>query len=257
MSKPTLILVHGSWHRPEHFGPLTKALEGHGYKCVPVTLPSTQSPDMPPAKMSDDTEAIRNTVIQELDQGNNVVVVAHSYGGTPTNNSLKGLDKESRTAAGASTAVIAIAFIAAICLPAGITFLTGIGGKPSEIHDRRTEDFSWVGEPGPGHYFYNDLSDEESKKWSDLLQQQSWPAYLEETTYAAYMDIPSNYLFCTKDNAFLYPYQQGMIAGAKEAGAKFDHTETVDSSHSPFLSMAERTSDFVRRAAGEDVALKE
>ena len=248
MSKPTLVLVHGSWHSPEHFGPLIKKLEGDGHKCVPVSLPSTQSPDLPPASLSDDTASVRNTVISELDQGD-VVVVAHSYGGNPTNNALKDLDSKSRSAAGASTSVLAIAFLCAIPIPLGTSFLTGLGGKPSAIHDLRTSEFAWVGEPGPQHYFYNDLSKEEAKKWSAVLRPQSWPAYCENTTYAAYMEIPSSYLYCTKDQAIPYAAQKGLVAAATEAGAQFGYSETVEASHSPFLSMPERTAEFIRKVA--------
>ncbi|KAK5164023.1 uncharacterized protein LTR77_010114 [Saxophila tyrrhenica] len=251
MPQPTLVLVHGSWHSPEHFGPLIENLQSHGYRCVPVSLPSTQSPDLPPATLADDTAAVRDAVLTELDQENDdVVVVAHSYGGGPTNNALYGLDANSRSATGASAAVRAIVFLCSIPLPKGVSFLTGLGGKPSGIHDLRTGGFAWVGKPGPQHYFYNDLPDEEAKKWSDLLRPQSWPAYVDDTTYAAYMDIHSAYLYCTLDQAFPLQAQQGLVAAAKEAGAKFDYEETLEASHSPFLSKVEETGAFIRRVAG-------
>lgn len=248
MSRPTLVLVHGSWHCAEHFSPLIEDLRSHGYKCVPVSLPSTQSPDLPPATFEDDTIAIRNEVLAELDQ-NDVVVVAHSYGGAPTNNALERLDLASRSAAGAPTAVRAIVFLCSIPLPKGATFLNGLGGKPMPIHDLRTEDFTWVGQPGPQHYFYNDLSSKEAQKWSDLLRPQSWQAYHGELTYAAYMDIPSAYLYCTLDQAFPLQAQQGLVSAAKKSGAKFEIEETLEASHSPFLSRVEETSAFVRRVA--------
>lgn len=161
-------------------------LESHGYKCLRVALPSTQSPDLPPATLTDDTTAVRNVVELELNN-NDVVVVAHSYGGTPVNNALKDLDGRTRSFMGASTAVIAIAFVCAIPLPQAVSFFEALGGKSHPLHDLRTEDFSWVGRPGPEHYFYNDLTADEAQKWSKLLRQQSWPAYLEQTTYASYM----------------------------------------------------------------------
>ncbi|KAK3702362.1 hypothetical protein LTR37_014936 [Vermiconidia calcicola] len=249
MAKATLVLVHGSWHCPDHFAPLIRDLEGHGYKCVAVALPSTQSPDQPPATLEDDTAAVRDAVLSELDQGKNVVAIAHSFGGCPTNNALQGLDPQTRSLAGSSTAVQALAFMCAIPLPQGASFLNGLGGKPTAIHDLRTENFCWVGEPGPEHYFYNDLSAEEAKKWCDLLQPQSWPACCDETTYAAYMDIPSSYLFCTKDQAFPFEAQKGLVNAATEAGARLDYTEIIEASHSPFLSRFEETSAFIRKVA--------
>jgi len=61
--------------------------------------------------LADDTAAVRDAVVPELDQGNNVVVVAHSYGGTPVNNALEGLNTKSRSSNGSSTSVLALAFL--------------------------------------------------------------------------------------------------------------------------------------------------
>lgn len=144
MAKPVLILVHGAYHSTQHFEPLQKNLESHEYRCVPISLPSTQSPDLPPATLADDTAAVRNAVITELDQGNNVVVVAHSYGGCPTNNALKDLDSTSRTAAGASTSVLAIAFLCAMPQPSGVVLANMMDPKHG-IHERRNDEhFCWV-----------------------------------------------------------------------------------------------------------------
>lgn len=251
-SNPSLVLVHGSWHRPEHFEPLVKVLSGHGYKCVPVNLPSMQSPSVqPPASLADDTRAVRDVVTAELDGGHNVVVIAHSYGGGPTNNALQGLNAQARKSAGANTAVLAIVFLCSIPLPAGTSFLQALGGKPQRLHDRSKDpELAYVGEPGPGYYFYNDLSAADVEKYSAMLRPQSWRAYEDETTYAAYMDIPSWYLHCTKDQAFPFGAQQALVGATVEAGAQIG-TETVEAAHSPFISMPEETAAFIMKAAGE------
>jgi len=248
MSKPTLVLVHGSFHTPEHFGPLIADLNKHNYKCIAVRLPTAHSPKDPPPTLTDDTAVVRKAVVDELDQGRNVVVIAHSYGGVVTNNSLRGLCTKDRIAEGHSTSVLAIAFLCAILIPQGKSLTGTEGGKRSAMHDMREPNFSWV--TNPGHYFYNDLPTVEAKKWSDLLQPQSWLAYTEETTYAACMDIPSSYLYCTKDQTLVYDRQKVMVEAASARGAQIVYTETVESSHSPFLSMPERTSEFIRKVAG-------
>lgn len=211
-----------------------------------------RSIDLPPATLADDTAAIRGAVVSELDSGNDVVVVAHSYGGYPTNDALKDLGGASRTAAGASKSVLALAFICAIPLPAG-TVLTKLMPPEHSIHDRYDDDFCCVKQdPGPAFYFYNDLSPDEAKQWSDLLLPMSWHAMEGETSYAAYADIPSRYLLCTRDNCMPFVAQQGMVQAAVAAGAKLE-TEEVDAGHSPFLSKVAETSAFIRRTAGEQV----
>ena len=113
------------------------------------------------------------------------------------------------------------AFLNAIPLPAGTAFIDALGGKPLPIHDLRG-DFAWVGPPGPEYYFYNEMTKEDQKHWSALLRQQSWPAYLEKTDYAAYNDLPCWYLSCQNDQALGPPTQEGLVAGAKASGASIE-----------------------------------
>ncbi|KAK4888852.1 hypothetical protein LTR27_012313 [Elasticomyces elasticus] len=253
MAQPTLVLVHGSWHSPEHFELLVPALSYHGYKTLTASLPSTQSMDLPPRDLSDDTAAVRDAVLTELDQGNDVVVVAHSYGGCVANNALEGLDRRARTAAGHKNAVTAIVFLCAAPLPVGTTFLAAIGGKPHPAHDfSKSKDFVEIGPPGPGYFFYNDLTPEAFKKYSAMLRPQAWIVSGQATKYAAFVDIPSWYLFCEKDQILPPPAQRGIVQAAEAEGAKFK-TASLESSHSPFLSMPEETADFIVQAAKASV----
>lgn len=249
MAQPTVVLVHCAFHSVEHFGPLQTHLESHGYNCVAVSLPSTQSTDLAPARLEDDTAAVRIAVTAALDEGNDVVVVAHSYGGCPTNNALQGLDTASRSAAGASTSVSAIAFLCALPQPAGVVMADSVD-PVNGIHDCSGDFCTVKPNPGPTHYFYNDFDDAEANRWSETLRPMSRLAFEGKTTYAAYMDIPSSYLMCTKDNALPLPAQQGMVQAAVACGAKI-RVESVEAGHSPFLSKLEQTSAFIRRAAGE------
>lgn len=227
MPTPSLILVHGSWHHPQHWSAITKDLEAYGYKCIAVDLPSSQSPDEPPARLSDDSHVVRSTVLAELDAGNDVVVVAHSYGGHPTSNSLKGLDEESRKASGSSASIKAIVFLAAIPTFPGKTFRqVMMSHEAPNIHDIRVPGFSWPAPPGPSHWFYNEQSAEDAEYASSLLRQASLAAGDEEATYAAYMDIPSYYLRCTKDRALPYDVQGQLLNDIEAAGGRIE-IETI------------------------------
>ncbi|KAK0932576.1 hypothetical protein LTR29_015854 [Friedmanniomyces endolithicus] len=251
MAKPTLVLVHGSWHCPEHYDLLIPALSHLGYRSAAVSLPSTQSAEDPPHTFADDTAAVREVVLRELDQGNNVVVISHSYGGCPANNALEGLDRKSRTAAGHETAVNALVFIAAIPIAVGGTMFEAGGSKIHPVQDfSKSKHFSEVGAPGPGYYFYNDLPPESVQKYSALLKPQAWIAYQGRTTYAAFMDIPSWYLYCEKDQAVPPAAQRGIVQAAEAAGAKMK-TVSFESSHSPFLSMPQATAEFIVEVAEE------
>ena len=70
-------------------------------------------------------------------------------------------------------------------------------------------------------------------------------------TYAAWRDVPSTYLYCLQDAAIPIEIQKAMVEGtASGTGIK---TETVDASHSPFLSKPDEVTAAIRRAAGEVV----
>jgi pimeloyl-ACP methyl ester carboxylesterase len=172
---PTLVLVHGAWHSPKHFEPLTQVLTSHGYRTIGVDCPSTNDTQTR-STFEDDCEGVRSAVLKELATAD-VLVVAHSYGGAPASSALRDLSQTARSAAGQATSVIGIAYICAAVLPAGITFLDALGGNALAIHDLSADDgFVRVAEPGPAHYFYNDLQSSEATRWASLLRPQSWVA---------------------------------------------------------------------------------
>jgi len=77
--KPTLVLVPGSWHRPETWDKVIAILEKQQYKCVPVALPSTLGNTS--VTYGDDVGAVRAVIEAEITQGRDVVLIQHSYGG--------------------------------------------------------------------------------------------------------------------------------------------------------------------------------
>lgn len=97
--KPTILLVHGMWHTPAHYAPLTTALEEKGYTCVTPTLPSgdTPPPEDPPVA---DVHCIRSIAEGLIDSGRDVVAIAHSYGGIVASEAFAGLGCRARTAEG-------------------------------------------------------------------------------------------------------------------------------------------------------------
>lgn len=249
---PTLVLVHGAWHCSKHFEPLTKVLNAHGYKTICVDCPSTNDTQTR-ATLQDDCEAVRSAILRELKTAD-VLVVAHSYGGLPASDATQGLSQAARSASGHATSVVGIAYICAAVLPAGISFLTALGGSPAPLHDLSADDgFVRVADPGPEHYFYNDLPKDEARHWASMLRPQYWAATRDGIVqFEACTEIPVHYLLCSKDQALSVEIQSTLVLQAEKRSRKAFRTEELDSSHSPFLSMPEKTAGFVRRSAGEN-----
>lgn len=102
LKKATIILIHGAFHGPECFRPLTPYLLSAGYPCIDdLALPGTGNNST--SSLQQDADAIRDAVLDVLEgdeekgrEGNNCVLVMHSYGAVPAAQGLGGLDRESR-----------------------------------------------------------------------------------------------------------------------------------------------------------------
>ena len=250
--KPTFVLVHGAWHRPVHGEKLVAALDRHGYKSLALALPSSVEPGAPILEDSQpDIDVIRKAIIDVLDSGSNAIVVMHSYGGIPGMSAVKDLDTASRKKAGFDTSVIALAGISTFLQPAGWTVRDGREDNPPQLIDNSapaTMPIEGLSIPG----FYADLPKDEAEKYTSFLRPMSMGALLDECKFTAYEVIPVHYLLCTEDKAFPYEGQKMNVQRIEDAGFRV-RTETVVSSHSPFLSMPDRTADFLRRTAGEHI----
>lgn len=83
---------------------------------------STQDPDR---------QAIQDAIDVELNIGNDVVVMAHSYGGVPSSSALEGRAKSVRQKKGLAGGVIAVVYLA--------TFLADVGVAMSDFDEKMAE----------------------------------------------------------------------------------------------------------------------
>ncbi|KAL1958634.1 hypothetical protein VTO42DRAFT_3977 [Malbranchea cinnamomea] len=125
-TNPVVVLVPGAWHTPAAFDVLRPVLHKRNYDSVAVSLPSVSvAPGLP--DFSADVAAVRETVEHQLnEQGRNVVLVMHSYGGVVGTEALKGLSEEEWTQRGEKTHVVALVYITRV-----VPKLGGSCGKAS------------------------------------------------------------------------------------------------------------------------------
>lgn len=121
MSKPVFVIVPGAWHHPDAFGSVVKQLDAAGYKSVGVTLPSVGAE--PQVKgFEPDVEAVRNALQEVLDNGDDVVLVMHSYGSIPACEAIKDVSGKGK--------IQRLVFCCSFVLPEGGSLLhTALGGQ--------------------------------------------------------------------------------------------------------------------------------
>ena len=140
MSKPSIILVPGSFGGPEFYEPVVNAVAAKGYSIRALQMPSvglkSDTTGRAPPSMYDDAAFIAAETRKLADEGKDVLLIAHSYGGTPATESTKGLGKEERETQGKKGGLVRLAYMTAL-VPAVGTAAGGVSaGVQSEI---RTE----------------------------------------------------------------------------------------------------------------------
>ena len=86
----TIVFAPGAWHLPSCFDIVRADLESRGWSTEGVTYPSVGAE--PPNKgLADDTAAVRLVLERLVDQGKQIILVGHSYGGLAGGMASEGL----------------------------------------------------------------------------------------------------------------------------------------------------------------------
>lgn len=137
MSKPSIILVPGSFALPEFYDETVNAVAQKGYDIRALHLPSVgaatgQGREGPLPTMNDDAAFIAKEVEKVADQGKQVVLFAHSYGGVPVTQSLRGLSVKDRQKQGKPGGVVALGYLTCLVPAVGQTAAAILGEVPSD-----------------------------------------------------------------------------------------------------------------------------
>jgi alpha-beta hydrolase superfamily lysophospholipase len=133
-SKPVILLIPGSFTTSAMYFPLQDILVEEGYEVYVNNLPSaSRNAPEAPASLSDDAKFFSNIIRMITDQGKNIIVLGHSYGGLVASESAKGHSKAERCARDLKGGIIRIIFLAAIVLLKGQSLVGHQGMVPPSI----------------------------------------------------------------------------------------------------------------------------
>lgn len=225
MNLPSLLLVPGAWHNPNHWAPLVVELSGIDVHTVALTSVGDD-----PATLKDmyaDAEVIAKAVAA-IDRP--VVVLAHSYGGVPATQALSDVKNVER-----------IIYLAAFQLDVGEAVLMpnvapwSRGPSCTTATESRT-----TSKPRHRRMFYNDVDTITAVHAASQLGYQSYASMRQPLVEAAWKSIPSTYIICEADNAIPVAAQERMAEHA-------DEVLRLGTSHSPFLSQPASLARLIRR----------
>ncbi|KAJ5726193.1 uncharacterized protein N7483_007550 [Penicillium malachiteum] len=240
MSNPTIVFSLGAWVIPAVFDATRARLNAAGYPSECPPHPSIGAE--PPVKtLSDDAISLREVLIRLADDGRDIVVVAHSYGGIVASCAVDGLSKQDRVREGKVGGIIRVVYLAAFTLDKGQSLLGMLGGN--YLPWMKVEG-DYVLADGVGEVGWHDIFFDQQEKWNSLTLHTSRAVFSGESTYEPWQEIPCAYIICEEDRALPPSFQE--LFASKMGGP--ENTYRLPSSHSPFLSMPDRLVDVLKKS---------
>lgn len=143
MSKPSILFVPGSFTPGQVYENVVEKVTARGYDIRALHMPSVRletesSTDRKPPSMYEDAAFIANQAAALADDGKDVIIIAHSYGGVPSTECVKGLAKKTRQEQGKQGGIVRLAYMTALvpALGSSGSDVLDMGGRPEE--DRMT-----------------------------------------------------------------------------------------------------------------------
>lgn len=141
-SKPQILIIPGSYIAAPSYQPLADIIStNHPTLSPPLIydLPSASSgPPNPAPTLPDDASFFASKITQLADQGLDIILVAHSYGGLVAREALKGLSKAEREMKGRPGGVIHVVHISPVVCEVGqstVDLIKGIEYDHIELVD--------------------------------------------------------------------------------------------------------------------------
>ena len=118
--KPSIIVIPGSASPAALYALMVQHLMSFGFEANVYDLPSaSRAPPQEPAGLADDAAFFNRKIRSLADAGNNIVVVAHSYGGLVATDAAQGQSWEEREAKGLKGGIVRIVHLTCIVAPVG------------------------------------------------------------------------------------------------------------------------------------------
>ncbi|KAL9619434.1 MAG: hypothetical protein Q9160_005945 [Pyrenula sp. 1 TL-2023] len=248
IARPTIVLVHGSWHVPQHYDELVQKLQHAGFDVYCPLPPICDETKRLKSNMCSDVTLVRDLVKSLIANSQQMVMLLHSYGDAVGTEAAQGLSITEQKAQGHSGGITHLIFMCGFMLQEGesVSSASLPRPQPEPVEADEATRTTFPCEP-PIRLFYADVRLDLARKMASLLVRQSRPAMTDSVTYAAWRDIPTTHLK-TKDDQVMFPgWQDRQIKAVRDAGIEVT-VEELESSHSPFVSMPGKMVGAVERA---------
>ncbi|KAJ5397475.1 alpha/beta-hydrolase [Penicillium cosmopolitanum] len=190
-TSPIFVFVPGAWHTPDTFDGIRDLLNKRGFESEAVANQSVGAAD-PLTGLHADISYTKNVLQKFADQGRQIVVVTHSYGGM----------------AGLPGGVIQVVWMAAFVTPKGKSIIDILGGNWLPWMLLKNPDDGYCYSSEQETIFYHDMTPAAQQQAIANLKPHPKPSFLEKSVHEPWHEIPSFYLFCDRDQALPLQIQE-------------------------------------------------
>ncbi|OBT68770.1 hypothetical protein VE03_02076 [Pseudogymnoascus sp. 23342-1-I1] len=250
-TKPTILIVPGSFSAASAYDTLINALHALSYPAVVSDLPSaSRLPPAPAASMADDAAHFHGIAESLADEGRDIVIVTHSYGGIPGTEAAKGLAKTDREAEGKKGGVVRLVYLTSIVPPVGGSLISTLG----EVSEAITinGDYMSLDPAVMAPATFSDLTPELALENARKLTTHSLPSFSGKLTYPAYRHIPTSFILCERDLIISPDLQRTTIAflEGERGGEGSVSVVKLNTGHCPNVSVPQETAAGIVSAIG-------
>ncbi|KAG9238585.1 hypothetical protein BJ875DRAFT_33154 [Amylocarpus encephaloides] len=245
-TNPTVVIAPGAWPIVDFFHPLIQAFEERSYPamCKIGSHLDSQVTETE-ALTNPDTKYLRENVLLPLvEEGKDIVLLMHSYGGIYGASAVEGLSKRERSNNRKRGGVVALIFVAAFTASKGQSAMDAMGFDPKNPPDwiHHDENTGMVHITKAREMLFHDVPEEEAIRLEKALPRQPYSSFVATLTYDPYSDPwykdSCGYLF-TEADRMLPMVAQEMYA--KAAGART--VVLKNSSHSAHIERPAELAD--------------
>ncbi|ETS87144.1 hypothetical protein PFICI_00972 [Pestalotiopsis fici W106-1] len=252
MSRPVVLIVPGAAALAELYKTFIKAVSEKGYEIEALTLPSVRNAaeaNVTPPTMYEDAAAIQSRVAKLADAGKDVILLPHSYGGTPSTQSVEGLSKKEREAKGLPGGIIGLAYMTCLIPELGQPAMSVQASMaPEDKVPMEINEHGWIyfpSIPRLAELSFTDMPKEQGEYWAAKLANHSSASFASPLTYQGFKDVPVSYLVCEHDLTIPPVLQQaGIDMIERITGEKVEVTR-IDSDHCAPASDMQKVVDWI------------
>ncbi|KAL7950076.1 hypothetical protein V8C42DRAFT_309416 [Trichoderma barbatum] len=235
--KPHIFIIPGAYHPGSVMELFIKSLETAEFTAESTTNRSAGNPGI---TVQDDVAHVHSIIVPQIEEGKDIVIVAHSYGGVVGSGVIAGLDKKGREARGLKGGIVGIICVSGLMTTPEQSVLERVNGRWSPWIDTtkvEAEGVTYTSKSNEIATFYQDVPAELAKSVIASLKSQSALSVQSRPATIGWLDKIYNgrraYIRCLQDAALPLAVQDGFLA---QSGVEWV-TRDIDSSHSPYLSM--------------------